>query len=102
MRLLGILIIIYLPIYIAYNLTPSSNPLQYIQFPVIIDWLTESSKQLIQNGLLPVDGTDAVAIFISEGVSGALGGVAAKGISIIDGNKLNKEKFISSAEVSGA
>jgi hypothetical protein len=61
----------------------------------------DSAEKTVFNALLPIDQVDAVAIFISEGASGFLGGVVLKLISIIDGNK-NKDAGIIAAGTSGA
>ena len=90
----------------SFTTIPSLAPLQYVTLPVIIDYikdtLTENGPIFLLNSLVPLDRQDYIAIFISEGVSGALGGLAAKVISLIDGNKDNKESSLVSAEVSGA
>lgn len=53
--------------------SPSLEPLQYITFPVIIEYIRDNAKDFLVNSLLPYDAQDGVAVFISEGVSGALG-----------------------------
>lgn len=52
--------------------------------------------------ILPVDQKDAIAIFVSEGISGFAGGIAAKGVSLIDGQKNNRESALQNAEISTA
>ena len=82
----------------GYILAPIVAPLNDGTFPVIIDYF----EDLLKNAVLPFDTQDAVAIFISEGVSGALGGLAAKAVMVIDGNKNNRLSGLINAEVSGA
>ena len=48
------------------------------------------------------DAQDALAIFVAEGVAGALGGIAAKGVSFIDGNKNNRDSALINAGTAGA
>jgi hypothetical protein len=105
-------------------LIPSLGPLHFITPQVVGEYLVENGEAALWSALLPVDQQDAVAIFISEGVSGFLGGVAAKGrsissrivvlsllivflvhyigISLIDGNRNDRQTSLGSAETSGA
>lgn len=64
-------------------IAPSLYPLQYITPQVIGDTILRSGQEAVWSALLPIDQQDAVAIFISEGVSGFLGGVAAKGTELL-------------------
>lgn len=58
---------------------PSLSPLKYITPDAVVSYITENFESTIWSSLLPIDQQDALAIFISEGVSGFLGGVALKG-----------------------
>jgi hypothetical protein len=78
------------------------SPLKYITFPAVIEYFTKNTQSLISSSLVPIDAQDGIAIFISEGVSGALGGFAAKAIALIDGNRNNRESTLVNAEISGA
>eukprot|EP01031_Cornospumella_fuschlensis_P034964 gene34964-42341_t len=80
---------------------PSLAPLKYITPDNVINYITENFESNVWSSLLPVDQQDALAIFISEGVSGFLGGVALKGVSLIDGNRNNRESSLANAETSG-
>lgn len=86
----------------SYLPTPSLNPLQYLTVPAIGSYLLDNVQSTVWGLLLPVDQQDAVAIFISEGASGFLGGIAAKGIARIDGNRNNRDTSLASGELSGA
>ena len=81
---------------------PTTAPLQYITFPAVLEYVFENTESILANSLLPVDGKDYIAIFISEGVSGALGGALSKLTTLIDGNKNNRESVFANAEISGA
>jgi hypothetical protein len=63
----------------ALEVIPSLAPLQYVTPQVIGQYIIESAESAVWSSLLPIDQQDALAIFISEGVSGFLGGVALKG-----------------------
>ena len=65
------------------SLTPSLQPLQYVTPASIASYLFETTQNSIAGLLLPVDQQDALAIFISEGISGFLGGIAAKGENVL-------------------
>lgn len=75
---------------------------QYIPPPIVSRDILENVENTLWGLLLPIDQQDAVAIFISEGVSGFLGGAAGKVVSYIDGNKNNRQSSIANAESSGA
>eukprot|EP01036_Dinobryon_divergens_P029253 gene29253-38323_t len=81
---------------------PTLEPLRYVTPDVIGIYAVSSIENALWSTLLPADRQDAIAIFIAEGVSGFIGGVAAKGIAIIDGNKNSRESSFLSAELSGA
>ena len=83
-------------------LVPALSPLQYITPDILVMYTTESVRRVVLSTILPVDQTDALAIFLSESISGFLGGLALKGVSVVDGNKNNKNSILNSAEVSGA
>ena len=98
---------------------PALQPMRYITPDVIGNYAVSSIENALWSTLLPAvsnyfnifigscnilisnmiwkDRQDAIAIFIAEGVSGFVGGVAAKGIAIIDGNKNNRESSLLSA-----
>ena len=82
----------------SYLTAPSLQPLQYITPAVLGGALFNEALDLkdkaidtILAALLPVNQEDALAIFVSEGVSGSLGGLAGKVVSLIDGNKNKKD-----------
>lgn len=81
--------------------TPSLSPLQYIDCRLLTEYLLDATLPALKSAVLPTDGQDAIAIFISESACGFLGGIAAKGISLIDGNKNNRESGLLSAQLSG-
>lgn len=83
------------------TLAPDLFPLKYVTIPMMGEALVAQVEKSLWAAVLPVDSQDAVAIFVSEGVSGALGGLAAKGISLVDGNKNNKDSGLVSAGTSG-
>ena len=79
-------------------IAPSLQPLQYITPSVLggalfdeFLGLKDKAVETVLAALLPVNQEDALAIFVSEGVSGSLGGLAGKVVSLIDGNKNKKE-----------
>lgn len=81
---------------------PSLSPLKYIDLPTIASYFLENTAlPALVSTVLPTDEQDAVAIFISESACGFLGGIAAQGVSLIDGNKNNKESGLLSAQLSG-
>lgn len=99
--LLFCLISVYFNVSDGYVVAPVVGlvaPLNDITLPVFINYF----EDLLKTAVLPFDTQDAIAIFISEGVSGALGGLAAKAVMVIDGNKNNRESGFTNAEVSGA
>lgn len=76
----------------------SLQPLQYITPAVLggalVNEVLEVKDKTIEAVLaafLPVNQEDALAIFVSEGVSGSLGGLAGQVVSLIDGNKNKKQ-----------
>jgi hypothetical protein len=81
------------------SVIPSLAPLQYITPPVIASYigsdvvqpLLDKAEKTVLSALLPVDQEDALAIFISEGVSGSFGGLVGKLVAVLDGNKNNKK-----------
>ena len=81
----------------CYVVAPIVSPLKYITIPVIGEYLKDYVENFFVTAIVPFDTQDAVAIFISEGVSGALGGLASKAVSLIDGNKNNRESGITNA-----
>ena len=81
----------------CYVVAPIVSPLQYITLPVIGDYIKDYVENFFVTAIVPFDTQDAIAIFISEGVSGALGGVASKAVSLIDGNKNNRESGFTNA-----
>lgn len=102
-----LLLLVYVPLSLQFvpppaHLVPSLSPLQYITPQVVAQYVIENGENTLWSLLLPVDQQDAVAIFLSEGVSGFLGGVAAKGVSLIDGNKNNRQSSLANGEFSGA
>lgn len=66
------------PYSIYATLSPSLQPLQYISPEVVVSYLFESAQYAVVSALLPTNQEEALAIFISEGLSGFLGGFAAK------------------------
>lgn len=77
---------------------PSLQPLQYINFESLgayamsqLGGIQDKGAQIVLGALLPVNQEDALAIFVSEGVSGSLGGLAGKVVALIDGNKNNRK-----------
>lgn len=66
------------PYSIYATLSPSLQPLQYISPEVVVSYLFESAQYAVLSALLPTNQEEALAIFISEGLSGFLGGFAAK------------------------
>ncbi|KAJ1431277.1 hypothetical protein B484DRAFT_448441 [Ochromonadaceae sp. CCMP2298] len=83
------------------ELVPSASPLQYIDAGTIAEFYFENVGRALMSSALPVDQSDAIAIFISEGVSGFLGGVAVKGIAVISGDTNNKDSGLQNAQFSG-
>lgn len=77
---------------------PSLQPLQYINLDTLgafamsqLSGIQDKGAQIVLGALLPVNQEDALAIFVSEGVSGSLGGLAGKVVALIDGNKNNRK-----------
>jgi hypothetical protein len=83
-------------------LPPTAPPLQYISPLVVMDYFLENTASTLQSAMLPSDMMDAAAVIASEGAAGALGGIAGKGLSIVDGNKNNKDNAFTNAGASGA
>ena len=81
----------------AFNVITDLTPIM----PIVND-VAQPTVDFLKNAVLPQDTPDGFAIFVSEGVSGALGGLAAKVITLINGNKNNKESALKNAEISGA
>ena len=46
---------------------PTNNPLKYINGDTITALIIEKLPQTALGSILPVDGTDAVAVFVAEG-----------------------------------
>jgi len=70
------------------NLPPNLliiQPLQYINVEAIVGYSFDSIRSSIDRLSLPYDSNDALAVFISEGCAGFLGGVAQRTIARIDG-----------------
>ena len=91
----------------------SLNPLQFITPEVLISVagtaavtsvrdIKDRAAKVILGALLPVNQEDALAIFVSEGVSGSLGGLAGKVVSLIDGNKQKRGGALVNAGTYGA
>jgi hypothetical protein len=85
----------------AFIPAPSLQPLQYIQIPVIGQILWEQLGTTVWDSVFPEDLDDAVAISISEGASGFVGGVALKLASLIDGNKDSKDSTLTNGGATG-
>lgn len=81
---------------------PSLYPLQYITPNVVFQYYLEVANRAVISAVIPYDANDALAIFISEGVGGFLGGFAQRFISRIDGNKNKEGSELVSAGASGA
>lgn len=79
------------------NPAPSLYPLQYIDISTIGSVLLEVSGKKFIEAVVPVDLSDAIAVALSEGASGFLGGVAAKSISLLDNNKENEDNFVTNS-----
>jgi hypothetical protein len=47
------------------DMTPSLSPLQYINFEALGEFYAENAGRALMSSVLPVDQSDAVAIFIS-------------------------------------
>lgn len=85
----------------SYGVVPSLHPLKYITPDAVFQLIGEKVQGAVWSSLLPVDQQDAVAIFISEGISGFMGGIALKVISSIDGNRNNRDSSLANGESSG-
>lgn len=81
---------------------PSLFPLQYITPDVVAQFYLEQGRRAVISAIIPVDSNDALAVFISEGAGGFLGGFAQRFISRIDGNKNRVGSELASAGSSGA
>jgi hypothetical protein len=81
---------------------PQTYPLQYISPPAAIGVLLESVSKTFVEAIVPESFDDAVAIALSEGAAGFVAGVASKAVSVIDGNKNNKDSALGIAANSGA
>lgn len=81
---------------------PSNYPLQYINPQIILDYGIENAGKTFYNAVVPGSFNDQVAVALSEGASGFIAGVATKLVSVVDGNKNNKDSVISNAANSGA
>ena len=66
---------------------PSLYPLQYITPATVFEYSLDTVNTAVVSALIPKDSNEALAIFISEGVGGFLGGIARRIIGRIDGNK---------------
>lgn len=77
------------------------QPLQYIQAPIIFEYIKENFNEIVWDAVLPSSLNDALAIGISEGASGFIGGVAVKFASLIDGNKQDKDSTLTNGGASG-
>jgi predicted CDP-diglyceride synthetase/phosphatidate cytidylyltransferase len=74
-----VIMMVMMKLCMALEVVPSLSPLRYITPGVLGQYVLERAQATVWSGLLPVDQQDAVAIFISEGVSGFVGGIASKG-----------------------
>eukprot|EP01038_Epipyxis_sp_PR26KG_P014142 gene14142-18980_t len=87
----------------GFAIAPVLSPLHFITPDVIANYFFDKSQAAVWSAILPIDSQDSVAIFISEGISGFLGGVVAKIVSNVDGNRGSKrDSSLASAETSGA
>lgn len=59
-----------LPEFSARGMVSSLYPLQYVTLPAILSYSIETVNRAFLGLLLPADSNDALAIFVSEGVSG--------------------------------
>jgi hypothetical protein len=76
-------------------------PLQYVDFPLVLEVLRQQAQNKILGSLFPQDLNDAFAVALSEGASGFVGGAAAKAASYIDGNTNSKDTTLTNAGASG-
>jgi len=76
---------------------PSLYPLQYVDITTISSILLQESGKKFFEAIVPVDISDAVAVALSEGASGFLGGVAAKLVSLLDNNKENEDNIVTNS-----
>lgn len=81
---------------------PQTYPLQYVSPPVAIGVFVEKISETFVEAIIPESFDDAVAIALSEGAAGFIAGVASKAVSVIDGNKSNKDSALGTAANSGA
>ncbi len=81
---------------------PQTYPLQYISPSVAIGVFLEKISETFVEAIIPESFDDAVAIALSEGAAGFVAGVASKAVSVIDGNKSNKDSALGTAANSGA
>jgi len=81
---------------------PSLYPLQYIDIGSVGSLLLEESSKKFVEAIVPVDLSDAIAVALSEGASGFLGGIAAKSISLLDNNKENEDNIVTNSVSSGS
>lgn len=86
---------------IAYIPAPSPPMLQYITLPAVLEVLQENIGHTIWNAVFPESLNDAIAIGISEGASGFTGGLAAKLVSLVDGNRESKDSTLTNAGSAG-
>lgn len=106
LRFRGLILLLCVGFHLSYIPGPSLQPLQHITLPVIVE-NTLDELHLDQVGatvwgaIFPSDLNDALAVAISEGASGFTGGVAAKLIAAIDGNKQSKDSTFTDGGASG-
>lgn len=81
---------------------PSLYPLQYIDIGTVGSLLLEESSKKFVEAVVPVDLSDAIAVALSEGASGFLGGIAAKSVSLLDNNKENEDNIVTNSVSSGS
>ena len=86
---------------LAYVPGPLPPPLQYVGAGAVVEVLWEETKGRVLGALFPESLNDAVAVAVSEGASGFLGGAAAKFVALVDGNKDSKDSTLTDAGASG-
>ena len=85
----------------AYVPGPMPPPLQYVDAGAVVEVLWQETKEKVLGALFPESLNDAVAVAISEGASGFLGGAAGKFVALVDGNRDSKDTTLTNAGASG-
>eukprot|EP01041_Mallomonas_annulata_P005721 gene5721-11554_t len=91
----------HINVILSYSMTPSLQPLHYIDIPALGEFLLKETENSLLGLIIPQSLTDAASSIVSSGLSGFIAGLAVTVISVADGNTNLNETTVIFAGTSG-